>query len=170
MTEQKPRYAIYSIIVATCFWFFDSVVHYFFYGESEFEWIPSEFNELWMRSTIIFLILSLGAYAQHSTRKMIEAEHAKLLLQEQLNQALQNELDLQHAQAEVTRETVMQMHDIINNFLNNLLLFKMEAEDSKSISTESLKLFDHIVQEASTKIRDLGENAMEKSPKPVKKS
>jgi hypothetical protein len=159
----RPFYALIGLTVALFFWFFDSAVHFFVYGEAEFEWLPTEFNELWMRTTIVTLIVALGIFAQRSTAKLLHIEHEKLALQEKLTVALQIQLEQQQKQAELTKETVLQMHDIINNFLNNLLLFKIEAEESNSISPESLELFDNLIQKAAENVRKLGEEAMVKS-------
>lgn len=158
-----PKYSILAIIVASLFWVFDSSVHYLAYGEPEFEWIPGEFNELWMRVTIVILIVCMGIYAQLSANRLLRIEREKLELQKQLNNSLEHRLQLQEKQSELTREAVLDMHNILNNFLNNLILFKLEAQDSKAISDESLKLFDRIIQETATEVRVAGEKAVAKS-------
>lgn len=163
----KPiSYTWIGIIIAVCFWFFDSAVHFFFYEEHQFEWVPSEFNEFWMRSTIIVLIIAMGIFAQSSTQKRLRIEREKLELQKKLNDVLQAKLEAQKKQTELTKETVLQMYDTVNNSLNNLLLLKLEAESSlphEALNTESLEKFDELLHETSLKIRKLGESAMKKS-------
>lgn len=158
-----PKYSILAVAVAIVFWSFDSSVHYFAYGEPEFEWIPGDFNELWMRTTIVALILAMGIYAQLSMNRTLRIEREKLELQQQLNASLEHKLQLQVKQAELTKETVLEMHHILNNFLNNLQLFKIEAQESKSISDETMQLFDQIIQETASRVRTAGEEAVAKS-------
>ncbi|MCK4978808.1 MAG: hypothetical protein KAS62_00360, partial [Candidatus Delongbacteria bacterium] len=59
-----------AMLMAVSYWFFDSSVHYFLYGEFEFEVIPSEFNELWMRLAIFLLIVGYGFFVDRSVRKL----------------------------------------------------------------------------------------------------
>ena len=40
-------FTIVAIAIATLFWFFDASVHYFVYGEPEFQTFPDDINELW---------------------------------------------------------------------------------------------------------------------------
>ena len=62
----------FAIPVALSFWFFDSTIHYFWYDELEFEIIPSDSNELWMRTSIFILLASFGLFADFTSRKIIE--------------------------------------------------------------------------------------------------
>ncbi len=50
-----------SIILALAFWFGDSCIHFFLYGEPVFQIIPQDINELWMRTTIVILLVAFGA-------------------------------------------------------------------------------------------------------------
>jgi signal transduction histidine kinase len=61
----------FAIPVAVLSWFFDSIVHYFWYGELEFEIIPSDGNELWMRSTIFLLLATFGLFADFKSKTSI---------------------------------------------------------------------------------------------------
>lgn len=47
-------------------------------------------------------------------------------------------------------------HHILNNFLNQMQLFKMSAEDTKDFPADVLDLYDQIMEEASSKIDALG--------------
>lgn len=58
--------ALLSIILALAFWLADSCIHYFLYREPTFQLIPQDINELWMRTVICFLILSLGVVLARS--------------------------------------------------------------------------------------------------------
>jgi len=163
----RPPYALIGLSIAIAFWVFDSSVHFIFYGEPEFEFIPSGFNELWMRSTIFLLIIAMGIYAEFSVKRLMEAEKIQLQLQIKYNESLQNEIRLQQQQIDLTKETVLQMHNIINNFLQNLQLFEIEARERNSISDESLQLFNRIIQETAESVREIGEQAVKKSSTPL---
>ena len=160
---KQPPYLWIGISVALAFWLFESSVHVIFSGEPRFEWIPSSMHELWMRCAITFLIVILGLYAQRTTSRLLCAEHEKLELQEELNKALQQRLELQERRTAETKDTVLRMYDILNNFLNNLSLFKSEAMESDSMSQETLQLFDDLVQKAAANVRDIGEEAVAKA-------
>jgi len=158
-----PPYALITLSVAVFFWLFDSLVHLLFYGEAEFEFIPTEFNELWMRTTIFLLIIAMGIYAELSVKRLMRAEEEKFQLEKRLNESLHNELKLQQQQIEITKETVLNMQNIINNFLNNLLLFQNEAKEKNALSDDSLEQLDRMVQETAASIQQLGEKAIDKA-------
>jgi hypothetical protein len=44
------------------------------------------------------------------------------------------------------------IHHILNNFLNQMQLFKMTAEDTPGFDHEILSLYDQIIDETSTQI------------------
>ena len=72
------------------------------------------------------------------------------LLEEQLLQA--------QGQAErlrILKATMRTVHDIVNNALMSLQLFRIEAEPH--ISSRSLVLFDHIVAETAAKLKAIGD-------------
>ncbi len=47
-------------------------------------------------------------------------------------------------------------HHVLNNFLNQMQLFKFEAENNPDFDPEVLKLYDQIMKEASMQIQALG--------------
>jgi PAS domain S-box-containing protein len=70
---KKTHYFIkFAVPIALCYWFLDSVIHYFVYNESAFEIIPSDGNDLWMRISIFILLISFGLFADITSRKIIE--------------------------------------------------------------------------------------------------
>ncbi len=73
LTDLKNRHYFlkFAIPVAILSWFFDSFIHYFWYGELEFEIIPSDGNELWMRSTIFLLLATFGLFADYKSKTSI---------------------------------------------------------------------------------------------------
>lgn len=73
ITKIKSRhfFFILAVPVALLSWFFDSFIHYFWYGELEFEIIPSDANDLWMRSTIFLLLAAFGLFADYKSKNSI---------------------------------------------------------------------------------------------------
>ena len=67
----------------------------------------------------------------------------------------QSEIDAQRLR--VLQATMRTVHDLVNNFLNNLQLFRLEAEDGP-LSLESLKLFDDLIYETAEKLKALGDS------------
>jgi len=55
----------------------------------------------------------------------------------------------------VLQATMRTMHDLVSNFLNNMQLFRMEAEDG-ALSVESLELFDELIYGTAAKLKALG--------------
>jgi hypothetical protein len=66
-------------------------------------------------------------------------------------------IELQEQRLRVLRATMRTVQDIVNNFLNNLTLFRLEAEDRGALSESSLQVMDSLIQETSAKLNALGE-------------
>jgi hypothetical protein len=66
------------------------------------------------------------------------------------------EREIQAQRLHILRATMRTVQDIVNNFLNNLQLFRLEAE-AGAVSAESLHAFDELVQATSTKLTALGD-------------
>jgi hypothetical protein len=132
--KKKHFFLKFSIPLALAYWFFDSAVHYLAYGELEFEFIPSDFNEFWMRTVIFILLLAFGVFADYHTNKIVEKDAEKH--------------DVYMAMLGVTRH-------ILSNFLKNILLFRSDTEDSKDFNMEILKIYDQVMDDTITQIRNL---------------
>jgi len=133
---KKHLYFTLGILIALIYWFCDSSLHYFGYGEPKFEWIPTDINELWMRIVIFLLIVLFGLFTDFHVRSIIKKER---------------ELVAQH----IYRSTLRATHHILNNLLNQLQLFKLEALRSKDFNKEVLAYFDTALNEASVLIKRL---------------
>lgn len=68
--KKKHYYIFIAISLALSFWLLDSAIHYHWYSEQEFEIIPSDNNELWMRSAIFILLTTFGLFADFTSRKI----------------------------------------------------------------------------------------------------
>jgi len=123
-----------SIPFAFSYWLFDSAIHYFLYGEFEFEIIPSDFNELWMRCIIFVLLIFFGIFADYHSNKLLKKEKETY---------------------EVYKSMVRANHHILNNFLNSMNLFRHEAEDSADFDKNILKSYDKVINDAIIQIKNL---------------
>ena len=129
-------FTIAAIVIAMIFWNFDSALHYFAYKEPTFDFIPDDFNELWMRLVIVVLIVLLGVYADRSARKQ--------LIQEKQQVALNTYNSMIHA-----------THHILNNLLNQMQLFEMEALKSTDFNPDIIRMYDQSMDEAKSLIEKL---------------
>ena len=66
-------------------------------------------------------------------------------------------IELQEQRLRVLRATMRTVQDIVNNFLNSLSLFRLEAEDRGALSESSLQMMDSLIQETSARLNALGE-------------
>jgi hypothetical protein len=66
----------------------------------------------------------------------------------------QRRAQMEARQLETLQATMRTVQDLVGNALNNLLLFRMEAEDH--VSPEALKQFDDIVHGTAQKLVQLG--------------
>lgn len=62
----------------------------------------------------------------------------------------------------VLKATMRTVHDIVNNFLNNLRLFQFEAEEKNALSPESLQALEDLIDNTAKKLKALGD--MEDTP------
>ena len=135
---KKSKYTISALLLALVFWFFDSFVHYFIYREPEFEFFPSDFNELWMRVAIVMLLVLFGMYADYSARK--------LLIKEKQLEAVR-----------IYKSMIYASHHILNNLLNQMQIVKMEALNSKDFDKQFITYYDEAFNEATELIKKLSE-------------
>lgn len=131
-------YSISAFILAMFFWFFDSSVHYFVYDEPVFEFVPGDFNELWMRSTIVLLIILFGVYVDFSTSKLLKKEK-------------------QLEAIRIYSSMMSASHHILNNFINQMQLFKLEALKCNDFDRDIIELYDEAINEAKSLIHQLSE-------------
>ena len=133
---KKKIFTIIAFALALILWFLDSSVHYFIYEESQFELVPNEFNELWMRTTIFVLIIFFGIFADYFTNSIMYKE---------------KQLEVVHVYNNVLNSSV----HILNNLLNQMQLFRLEALKSKDFDREVIKYYDSAIKEASDLIDTL---------------
>ena len=127
---------IAAFTMALSFWFFDSSVHYFLYKEPVFEYIPGDFNELWMRTVIVLLMMLFGIFADYYSNSITSQD-------KQLD-AVRAYNDMLHASL-----------SILTNLLNQMQLFKLEAQRSQDFDQEIIKLYENAFDEASDLVERL---------------
>lgn len=125
---KRHLFTIGAITIAVAFWFADSAIHYFVYDEHELEFLPADFNELWMRALIVVLLVSFGAFADY--RSSVEKR------------------DVYDAMLDAT-------HHILKNFLQKMLLFRQEAEDSTDFGSDVLEQYDQMISDTQAQIKNL---------------
>ena len=67
------------------------------------------------------------------------------------------EIRTDQARLRTLKATMSTVHDIVNNFLQNLQLFRMEAEKSNAINEDYLRLFDSLIDETTNKLKTVGD-------------
>jgi len=120
----RHNYLFTAIGLTFVYWILDSSIHWYIYGE-ELEVIPHEPNELWMRGMIAGLLILFGAYADYQTKRLIDKEEEK---------------------RRIFRATVFSTQHILNNLLNQLILFQLEMDKSDAFSDEIKNLYRDTLQ------------------------
>ncbi|MEW6602212.1 MAG: hypothetical protein AB1499_14660, partial [Nitrospirota bacterium] len=88
MKLEKIKYTVIGFTVAAGFWFLDSGVHFLLYGESRFELVPGDFNELWMRTAILILISGFGIFTDISVGRLRKLQDDRNQLHLKLQETL----------------------------------------------------------------------------------
>ncbi len=120
--------------MALAYCLLDSAIHYFLYGESEFQLMPSDFNEFWMRSIILVLLIGFGAFADHYTNRIIEKDLQKYGVYIAMLEATQH---------------------ILNNFLQGMIYFRYLVEKNDDIDQETMELYDQNITDAANQVNNL---------------
>lgn len=128
------RFKILGTFCAGIYWISDSLIHKVIYGEGEFEFLPSDLNELWMRIIIISLIFLLGSYADYYTKKVLQlAEEKKIIFY----------------------ETVNATKYIMQNFIIEMLPFKIEVMKNVQRDDGVLNRYNQLIRQTSEQIKKL---------------
>ena len=152
---KKRLFTIASVVMALTFWFFDSLIHHFIYNEPQFELVPEDFNELWMRSVIVLLIMLFGIFADYFINKIM----------------------FKQKQLEVANVYNLMIHasrHVLSNLVNQMRLFEMEALKSKDFDRDVVNLYGDAIKEATdlidalSKVEDISEGELWAPVHPVK--
>lgn len=66
-------------------------------------------------------------------------------------------ITVQKHRLRVLKSTMTTVQEIVNNFLDNIQLFRMEAEEKAALDPESVQLIDFAIFEIADKLRRIGD-------------
>jgi len=127
------NYTLKGILLSVVYWIIETLIHGFVFNET-IEIIPSDVNELWMRGVIIILLVGFGLYADRKTRQLLAKEEEK---------------------RKIYLATVTATQHVMNNFLNQMQLFRLEAEEKDCLNDEAAALLDPLIREGAEQIQKL---------------
>jgi hypothetical protein len=127
-------FTIAATVMALLFWTLEAAIHFYLFDEPQFEIFPTETNELWMRSVIVVLIVCLGISADLFIDRIVHKQ-----------------LDVAHTYSAMIHTS----RHILINIVNQMQLFKLEAQKSKDFDKEVIKYYDSTIKEASDLIETL---------------
>jgi hypothetical protein len=119
------------VIVSVIFWLADSAIHRFIYAEEAFEVIPTDVNELWMRTLIIVLLIVIGVLGDNRANRIVAAEKEK---------------------HDIFLATVSSTQHVLRNLLNQMQLVFLEASGTHKLSDETRKLLEQSIREGKKNI------------------
>jgi hypothetical protein len=122
------------VILSLIFWLADSAIHRFIYAEEAFEVIPTDVDELWMRTVIIVLLIVIGMLGDNRANRIVAAERGK---------------------HEIFLATVSSTQHVLNNLLNQMQLVFLEAGKTHKLSDETRKLLEQSIKEGKEQIDKL---------------
>ena len=127
-TMKKKIFTIAALQMSLFFWAIESAIHFFVFNEPRFEIIPGEMNELWMRIVIVFLIMILGVFADAVIVRI-----------------RRRQLEVAHTYGSMIQTS----RHILINIINQMQLFKLEAQKSKDFDQDVIRYYDSAIKEAS---------------------
>ena len=142
----EKSFTFKAIILSVMFWLIDSTIHRFIYLENEFEFLPSDINELWMRIVIVLLLIIFGIYADQHTKAMLKKEKEKRI---------------------IFNATISSTRHILNNLLNQMQYFKLKADEANAFDAKTNDLYEQSIKEGKELVDKLSsvEELTEKSIK-----
>jgi hypothetical protein len=78
-----------------------------------------------------------------------------LLLYFLINHDYQKLLIKEQEKIDIFQATMRAVHHILNNFLNNMILFRFEAENSDDFDKKVLDVYDEVITSAQAQIQNL---------------
>jgi hypothetical protein len=137
--EIKDRaFTLYALLLAVAYWLVEIGVHRFLWHEPDFKLVPEDPDELWMRGLVVLLIVTNGAVIDYFSARLAKTRH---------------ELKAQ----EVYGSMLQASYHILNNLLNQMQMFRLEAEESGDFDSKVLASYDTCVAEASHLLQSLSE-------------
>ena len=128
---KRRKITILLVILSLIFWLADSLVHAFVYADGTFELIPTDLNELWMRTVIIFLLIVIGVVGDTLANRIETAEREK---------------------REVFLVAISSTQHVMTNLLNQMQLVFLETSKTDKLSGETRKLLEEWIEEGKDQI------------------
>lgn len=129
----RHQFLIITIFLGIILWLTDSLVHHFFFGQ-ELKIIPDEANELWMRGTIVSLLILFGTYIDYHHKSVLTHEKEKLI---------------------IYQATIHSTQHILNNLLNQMQLLRMEIDSPGKYKDELTATFEECFSEGKELVQRL---------------
>lgn len=145
---KKYHTLIIGGLISIVFWVLESLIHLELYMADSIELLPTDINELWMRSLIVVLIMVMSIYAHFSQTRELKIERDKSQLKEQL-------LDEQYNKMELILSTRKQTQEALENFNKSVLSIRKNIEDGEGISEAELIRLGSIINAVQNKLNRL---------------
>ena len=111
------KFTIIITFVAAVYWVLESLIHRFAFLDSyRAAFLPTDGNELWMRLSIVVLIIVFGIYADIQIGKLLAKKREK---------------------QDVFIATVSSTQHILNNLLNQMQLALFDSDGNASMDDET---------------------------------
>ena len=126
---------IISLIFAAISWMAESLVHFAILDHGQaFELIPSDSNELWMRTLICGLIVIFGIYVQRTANKKMDVKEEKM---------------------RTLKATMNTVEDRLGNALSGIRLLLTGAKNSNLVNKETYQKLTILIDDAFEDLRKL---------------
>ena len=148
---KNQRMTIMALAVAALYWMAESMVHRFVFDEETFEFVPTNFNELWMRVLIVVLMICFGVFGDAWSRRLVAKEDEK---------------------RQIFIATVSSTQHILNNLLNQIHVVFLKMDDEYRVDAETRDMLKQSLRDAQTQVQklsavaDLDENVIRESVAP----
>jgi len=132
---KNHKFTIIITFVAALYWVFESIIHFLVFLDSyPVAFLPTDGNELWMRSGIVVLLLVFGIYADVQTAKLLAKEREK---------------------QDIFIATVSSTQHILNNLLNQMQIALLSSDGITSMSDETRKMIKRSLIEGKEQVTRL---------------
>jgi hypothetical protein len=132
---KNHKFTIIITFVAAVYWVLESLIHRFVFLDSyRAAFLPTDGNELWMRLSIVVLIIVFGIYADIQTGKLLAKEREK---------------------QDVFIATVGSTQHILNNLLNQMQLALFDSDGNASMDDETRMMFKQALVEGKEQVTRL---------------
>ena len=126
------KFTIIISVVAALYWVLESLIHLLIFLDPYFTaFLPTDGNELWMRSGMVVLMIFFGLYADIQTGKLLAKEREK---------------------QGVFVATVSSTQHILNNLLNQMQIALLSSDGVSSMGDETKSLFDQALREGKEQV------------------